>query len=236
MDELSAIRDAIAGHGLILRGGFHPEPADGVPGRPGTLVMVGNAGPGLWEAFGKACGPGPDPLDAWTREALSGAAARLGATALFPFDGPPYLPFQRWAMRAEAVFASPIGPLVHPEYGLWHAYRGALAFTARLALPPRREGANPCASCATRPCLSSCPVEALAPGAYDVPACATHVDGPAGRDCLDRGCAARRACPVGRDFVYAPAQARFHMDAFRRANRPGPEETSGPAGGLTRKV
>src|SRR4030095_137820 len=47
----------------------------------------------------------------------------------------------RWAMRAEAVAPSPLGILIHPDYGLWHAYRGALAFAERLALPPR--GARP---------------------------------------------------------------------------------------------
>ena len=41
-------------------------------------------------------------------------------------------------MRAEAVAPSPLGILIHPDYGLWHAYRGALAFAERLALPRAR--------------------------------------------------------------------------------------------------
>lgn len=209
----------IAALGLIPRGGFHPEPSDGVPGNPATLVLIGNAGPAMWEAFAKHRDEGPDPLDAWTRTVLGGVAAKLGAVALFPFDGPPYLPFQRWAMKAEAVFPSPIGPLIHPEYGLWHAYRGALALSEPLDLPARTEADNPCEDCAARPCLTACPVNALSPGAYDVPACVAHVDSDDGQDCLDLGCAARRACPVGRDHTYVPPQARFHMDHFRRANR-----------------
>ena len=44
--------------------------------------------------------------------------------ALFPFSCPPFLPFLRWAERAEVVFPSPSGPLIHPVYGLWHTYRG----------------------------------------------------------------------------------------------------------------
>lgn len=219
--RLEVIASAVAPFSFLVRGGFHPAPADAVPGSPGTLVMVGNAGPRMWAAF-RATVPtpaGPDPLDAWTREVLSGVARDLGATALFPFDGPPYLPFQRWAMRAEAVFPSPIGPLIHPVFGLWHAYRAALLFAGRITLPERAPGVSPCEGCAEKPCLTACPVGALAPGAYDVPACVGFLDGPAGADCLGRGCTARRACPVGREYVYAPAQAAFHMAHFRAANR-----------------
>ena len=49
---------------------------------------------------------------------------------------------------------------------------------------------------------------------YDVAACAKHIAAPAGRDCLTGGCLARHACPVGRDFIYGPGQAGFHMAAF----------------------
>jgi hypothetical protein len=34
---------------------------------------------------------------------------------------------------------------------------------------------------------------------------------------MSRGCLARHACPVGQGFAYAPAQAEFHMRAFRAA-------------------
>jgi hypothetical protein len=33
---------------------------------------------------------------------------------------------------------------------------------------------------------------------------------------MGEGCRARRACPVGRDYRYAPDQAAFHMRPFRR--------------------
>jgi len=224
--SLAAIEAAIESAGLVLRGAFHPGPDDSVPAlgdgrKAATLALVGNAGPGMWEAFARSPerADGADhALDRWTRRVLGEAARALGATALFPFGGPPYLPFQRWAMRAEAVAPSPIGPLIHPEYGLWHAYRGALAFAETIALPPRPALASPCESCAEKPCLSTCPVGAFSAQGYDVAACAAHIETAAGADCMDLGCRARRACPVGRAHVYGPAQARFHMEAFR-ANR-----------------
>jgi hypothetical protein len=62
-------------------------------------------------------------------------------------------------------------------------------------------------------------VGAFATEGYDAAACAGHVAAPAGADCLELGCRARRACPVGPERQYDPAQARFHMAAFLAARR-----------------
>lgn len=224
--DFKDIENALAGTGLIVRGGFYPDAGDGVPGNvPGgtaTLVLVGNAGPDMWAAFTAATTPAmrkgdANPLDDWTHEILTRAAAALGCRALFPFSGPPYYPFQQWALKAGGVFTSPTGPLIHPEFGLWHAYRGALAFHERLALtaPPRQS--SPCETCTDKPCLSACPVDAFANGQYDVPVCVAHVGAAAGAECRTRGCLARRACPIGPRYGYGPDQARFHMDKFLKA-------------------
>ncbi|MCH8155293.1 MAG: 4Fe-4S dicluster domain-containing protein [Proteobacteria bacterium] len=228
--EIATIEAALAREGLIPRGGFHPEPGDGVPGLENgaparTLVLVGNAGPALWRAFaaspefGPESGTSPDPLNRWSARVIGELAAAWGARALYPFGGPPYLPFVAWAKRAEAVAESPLGILIHPDYGLWHAYRGALAFAEAVDLAPRDRRPRPCDSCAERPCLSACPVGAFTETGYDVAACTGHISAPAGIDCMERACGARRACPVGREYVYEPAQARFHMKHFLAARR-----------------
>ena len=224
MLSLDDIATTVARHGLIQRGGFHPTDADDVPALPdgasaATLIMIGNAGPAMWRHFSAApemADGGADALDRWTRRVLGSVAASLGGALHFPFGGPPYLPFQRWAMRAEPVHPSPLGLLIHPEYGLWHAYRGALVFADRLDLPARPDVASPCDRCAEKPCLTTCPVAAFSTAGYDVPACARHLDTPAGSDCMAEGCRARRACPVGQGYRYAPDQAEFHMLPFRR--------------------
>lgn len=198
-------------------GWFHVDAGDGVPNLADgaaarTVVLIGNAGPAMWRRFS----PATQTLDEWSRGVLAPLAAKLGATAHFPFAKPP-LPFQRWAARAGTVHTSPLGMSIHAEYGLWHAYRAAFAFSEEIALPAQAEPEHPCDTCADRPCLTTCPVNAFSGTAYDVPACAAHLNTPQGADCMDLGCRARRACPVGRDFVYAPAQALFHMSAFVRA-------------------
>ena len=221
--DLGEIEYALRETGLSPRGAFHPAAGDGVPQlAPDTparsLVLAGNAGPQMWRAFAAARADSGLTLDQWSERVLTGLAARLGARAVFPFERP-YLPFQRWAQRAEACYPSPLGLLIHPDYGLWHGYRGALLFASAIALPPPDRRASPCASCADRPCLNACPARAFDGGAYDVPACVRHLATAPEPACMDGGCLARDACPVGRDYRYVPAQARFHMRAFLRNHR-----------------
>lgn len=223
----AAITAALSAAGLLPRGGFRVTAADSVPLLPDgraatTLILAGNAGPAMWQVFSlvpEVADGRPDPLNRWTERVLGGIAETLGGHALYPFGGPPYQPFVAWAKRAEAVAESPLGMLIHPDYGLWHAYRGALAFAGEIDLPPRDPRPRPCDSCSDKPCLTSCPVDAFTASGYDVVACARHIAAPEGADCLEEGCRARRACPIGRAFMYDAAQARFHMEAFLGARQ-----------------
>lgn len=217
---LAAIGRALTESGLAARGAFHPAAADGVPevapGRAaGTLVLAGNVGPAMWRAFRRRRDPDRDLLDAWSLDVLTPIAERFDGIALFPFQRP-YLPFQRWSTKAEACHISPLGIALHADYGLWHGYRGALALSKRLELPAPNRSANACEGCAGRPCLFACPVAAFKVGRYDVAACVAHLSTAAGADCMALGCRARRACPVGRAYRYAPEQAAFHMRHFLR--------------------
>lgn len=222
--NLVQITQALRGAGLDVRGAFHPDEGDGVPPRaPGvparTVVLAGNAGPLMWQHFDSARAGGVLTLDKWSERVLGGLAMRLDARAVFPFERP-YLPFQRWGTRAEPCHRSPLGLLIHADYGLWHGYRGALLLAEWIELPPVDGRADPCASCAMRPCLSACPVGAFSGSGYDVPACASHLTRKPEPVCLEIGCLARHACPVGGEYRYAPAQARFHMQAFLHKHRP----------------
>lgn len=210
---------AVAPTGMIARGGFAPDPDDAVPpardGSPTrTVVVIGNVSGTMWPAFRAAGTAGADPLDTWTRHVLAPIAADLGASYLHPSDRP-YQPFQRWAQRADDVWPSPIGLLIHPEHGLWHAYRGAFLFADPIdGLPAVGERRSPCLDCAEQPCLHTCPVDAFGPDGYDVDACRGHLATGDEPRCLDDGCAARCACPVADGLRYEPDQMRFHMRAF----------------------
>lgn len=221
MDTLSA---ALEPAGLFLRGGFYPDESDRVPALPdgstaGSVLLAGNAGGDMWAAF-SAAGPGPDPrnpLDSRLKPRILTAAAAAGGHAVLPNDGPPYVPIQDWAMRAEPVHRSPTGIMIHPEWGLWHVYRAAFLFAGQVEFAPRDDMSSPCESCAGKPCLMVCPVDAFKPDRFDFKSCADHVAGATGAACRERGCMARRACPVGREYAYPRAAQSFHTAAFLRA-------------------
>lgn len=220
--QSSGLEGELARRGLRVRGAFAPDPAldlDLLGDAPWarTVVLVGNVGRELWDASGAeiAALSGPDPLDQWTRQTVDPIAAGLQGRALYPFAGPPYWPFQRWAERAEGVRSSPIGIQIHPEFGLWHAYRAAILLPVAVDLPgePR---AHPCDTCIEKPCLTHCPVGAFSAAGYDVDRCVDRVVAVQYEtgSCSDVGCLARLACPVGAAWRYRPDHARFHMEAF----------------------
>jgi hypothetical protein len=233
-DELSTrISAHLAPNHLVVRGWFRIETGDLAEGADAALagapaLLVGNHGGGMWNAFVRSAefrDDLADPLDAWTRRMIARAARGLNGVPLFPF-GKPIWPFQRWAKRAMGIEASPLGILIHPQFGLWHALRGAIAFPGiELDIADVRATNHACDECREKPCLSACPVSAFSPGAFAAKACRGYLDAltassnesrPAGApDCMENGCAARDACPVGREFRYGSEQLRFHMWAFR---------------------
>jgi ferredoxin len=212
----SEIEEACQPFGLVVLGAFVPEPQDQVPSPGAAVVLLGNAGPTLWRAF-LAAGrqKTPSPLDRWLCEILSPIAVRLGASVLFPFDGPPFLPFLAWAFRAGAAFPSPLGLAIHPTYGLWHAYRAALVLPRPLRQPAPEIASHtsPCVACADRPCLRACPVDAFDGSTFASARCQRRLITPLGTDCLTGGYRARYACPIGREHRYDPEQIAFHMRA-----------------------
>ncbi|MEQ8294461.1 MAG: ferredoxin [Roseovarius sp.] len=209
--RLADIEIAAAGRQLGVMGVVQDDLPEGVA----SLVLLGPLEPGFWPAF--TASPeyrdgASHPLDRWSHRVITGMAEALNATPFFPFGGPPYQPFIAWAKASGRAHSSPVGLLVHDTAGLMISYRGALGFARHIDAPAPPP--SPCERCETRPCLTACPVDAFASGSYDVAACKADLDRP-GNDCMTRGCAVRRACPVSRGHGRLEAQSAFHMRAFR---------------------
>ncbi len=225
--EVETVFAAIRRTGLVPRGAFLTADSDRVGKLADirTIVLAGMVGRGGWDAFAaspEASDGLADPLDRWSRRLIESLARELGGKALFPFGGPPFLPFQRWAQRAEPRPFLTDWPINSPRITAC-----GIPIAARLASvksSPFREPAavpSPCETCTGRWCLSACPVGAFSNAGYDVAACAGHLRSAAGGDCMGGGCLARRACPVGAEHAYGPEQAGFHMRAFMRGQDGG---------------
>ncbi len=220
MAIVGQIADKLAPSGIHVRGIVAFEAEEGPLLASGlhaaSVLLLGNIGGSVWPAFSRwregYCGP--DPLDTWSKQMIRPVAADFGATAYFPSDQP-YQPFQRWAMQAEPLAPSALGILIHPRYGLWHGYRGALGFPTTLdPIPAEQDGAS------TPPqwmeeCAAACPVAAVGSDGFDVAACRRYIASQAGqRTCMLDGCAVRNCYPVGAEYRYPAEQVRFHMDAL----------------------
>ncbi|MBO6604153.1 MAG: ferredoxin [Roseicyclus sp.] len=213
--EYSALSARVRAHHLDIFGAFHPGPGDDAPAGTETLVLLGPREPGFWAhvtAEPEFIDRKPDPMDRWSRRVIGRLACDLGAKARFPFGGPPFAPFIRWATRTGRAWTSPVSILVHDVAGLMVSYRGALALKERIALP-EPPAAPPCETC-HKPCLTACPVSALTPQGYDTIVCHAYLDTVPGEACLSAGCAVRRACPLSQSYGRQPAQSAFHMRSF----------------------
>ena len=197
---------------LDIFGAFHTDASDGLG--DGTLLLVGPYEPGFWAAFTRAGewqDGTPDPMDRWSKRVLNTAARDLGAEALFPF-GEPIHPFFSWALRSGRAWSSPVLLLVHDVAGVMGSYRGALLVPKRLSLPAAP--AKPCETCSGTPCLTACPVGALPGSGYDLAACHAYLDTDPGAECMENGCAVRRACPLSQSYRRLAAQSAYHMGQF----------------------
>lgn len=218
-DILSSIADAVKPSGLVVRGALNfsdPVTPPLAGSSAHSIVLVGNAGGEYWDQFQtwhtQQPADTPNPLDTWSRRVLEQAAAPFDGHVIMPNDKP-YAPFQQWAMRAEGLCPSPVGLLIHPVYGLWHAFRGAILLDTEVLSQSAHELNHPCDACVGKPCLNSCPVDAFVQGSFAYDRCREHVRSENAGPCR-MGCLARNACPVGADFRYpAPVQA-FHQRAF----------------------
>ena len=233
MQPAEKLDDCLAEHGLFVRGVTRLSVAEiehyGIDLANTELALVGNIGSSYWPQFSQSAefaDGASHPLDRWSRRVAEDIAQRLSVQAVYPFDGPPYFPFQQWAKRAEGLEQSPIGVMMHPEFGLWHSYRFALlgagmggkeAAGSNLSAD-HAPVTSPCLNCASKPCLNTCPVAAFDASGYAVERCADYLQQTPQADCLQQGCLARNACPVAPQLRYVADQGRFHLSAFLQAH------------------
>ncbi len=193
----------------------------------GSLLLVGNAGAGLWRSLPEEnsgsvqrLDPSTDPVDSFshriTDKALNRHLPDVERMSLYPFGR---CPADLVALGSVLGWhtPSPMGLGIHQSFGMWTAYR-ALWWLNTSAVGPTvgastalvdRNRPGPCDSCATTDCVEACPPQALERGRrIDLDACIGHRT-KAGSSCAQR-CLAREACPVGSHHRYNDDQIAYH--------------------------
>lgn len=219
-DYLTEITQRLQTAGLRACGYFSIAPTDDLPLASGSVIIVGQLTSGwiYFEHSPEYHDQQPNPLDRYAKRLCQSIATTINGQVIMPNDSRidgSYYPFLQWAQRAEAVTPSALGLLIHPEFGLWQAYRAAILIPHKLPQKEKQREAtspSPCQTC-HQPCLSACPVDAFTPEGYDVNACKAYLN-TTSAICHDRGCLARVACPVGKSYEYQQTQKHFLMQKF----------------------
>ncbi len=209
------LQEILNNTGLMVSGIIRPDQSEKLPTDCAVLLLL-SPNATFWDVFTQSAeyqDGTPDPLDRWSKRVINDIAEHADAQPQFPFGGPPYAPFQHWAMVSGASWQSPVSLLVHQSRGLMISFRGALSFATDMDDAQLPATDRPCDTC-DAPCLTACPAQALTRDGYDVAACRAYLDNTPGNLCLKDGCRVRRACPIGHDIVPSK-QAAFHMAAFK---------------------
>lgn len=188
------------------------------------LLLLGSGGKMLWSVLQKQGLEQTDPVDNFSL-ALTARFVRdylEPAPYFILYPGPYPVPLQQFGALAGWHQPSPLGIGINARFGLWFAYRVAFLTSLELPLvslsPPASfspSSPSPCASCADKPCITSCPARAVsAEEAFSIPAC-TAFRLQQDSDCAEQ-CLARLACPVASEHRYSQAQLRYH---YRRSLR-----------------
>lgn len=193
----------------------------------GRLILTGHGGRRLWQQLQQVDMSHPDPVDNYslrlTRQFIHDYLDDADHLILYPGD-PYFIPLQQLGELAGWGRPSPLGQSIHPEFGVWFAHRTAFLINADLPVIRSEKRPRPCDSCAEKPCLTTCPVEAVQPAHFDISTCADFRIQPQSV-CADR-CLARMACPVAPQHRYTLEQIQYHYRqslAIMRMYRTGTE-------------
>jgi len=214
-----------------------------VPKADQSLVVVASGGNRLWAAMSKRNmlpeAGSVDPVDHYSISEVSSSLDVCSNPAqralLYPmpdsgipagFAGPApagHVSLQKLGSLAGWHQSSPMGIGIHPEHGLWFAYRALVLLD--LSVDSERTDHSgvlendTCARCKTRDCVSSCPASAITYAALpDMQACADFRLSE--NSVCQTQCLARKSCPVGKAMRYHDDQIRYHytisLDSLRR--------------------
>ena len=177
------------------------------------LVMLGQAGPALWESIRADGFDSTELFDDYSIGLVADLAEAMGGPAIeILHPAGVMLPLGRMAEHVGWGSPSPLGLTIHHRYGPWLAHRIVFVVDADLPVTDRTPGPHPCATCEDTPCVRACPVDAVSvETGFDVVRCSGYRvqdDSP----CAER-CLARLACPVGTEFIYGDAQMAHHYRA-----------------------
>lgn len=178
----------------------------------GHLCLIGSGGPLMWTNIKAPHNHESNPVDTYVETCVNDFAKSVfGETApviLYPRSDLIF-PLQQLGRLMGLAKKTPLGIDLHQQFGLWFAYRSLLWSIEDLPLVQPTQWASPCDTCADKPCISSCPAQAVTAEGFKGKNCAQHRM-ISGSSCADK-CFSRLACPYQANQRYTDEQLRYHM-------------------------
>lgn len=174
------------------------------------LIMIGHGGVQMWKCLREGGLQGADPVDEYSVGHATGFVERFlgGCDHRVLYPGNTLVPLQQLGSIAGWHHDSPLGLGVNTEFGPWFGYRAVLLVRAEIPVSTDPPGTSPCSSCTDKPCISTCPVNALSPAMTpDIKVCVEHRTVEGSRCAY--ACHARQACPAGSAHRYDDEQIRY---------------------------
>lgn len=176
----------------------------------GYLLLLGNGGRTYWDNVSPAAWQQQHPLDQhavqsvehYLQAELPGSRYQI----LYPGEFPVGL--QQLGLLAGWHSNSPLKLGINPVFGLWYAYRALVWVERGLSETEVIDFESPCSTCINKPCVQSCPVDALSGAQKMLDRCIDFrltVDSPCQSTCL-----ARLQCPVAQQHRYSEQQLNYH--------------------------
>ena len=180
------------------------------------VLLIGSAGQRLWRRLPSS--RSADPIDSFSSaRAAQFARQYLRDETFLPlYPGPLELPLQQLGRQAGWHHDSPLGIGIHPQHGLWFAYRAVLLSALKLPLSVAQVTRSPCLDCTDKPCITACPGRAVASSAaFSIPRCTGYRLSEA--SACRSACLARQACPVAAGQRYSDEQMAYHYGRSLRS-------------------
>lgn len=179
------------------------------------LILIGHGGTRFWQAL-QASGcelvrtETGHPVDAFTvakvQEFLNAECA--GAAYQIVYPGNSMIGLQALGKLAGWHHPSPFMVGINASFGSWFAYRALVLANTDFPVTAPLHTESPCVSCSAKPCIESCPAQALDEGRFDLKKCLSYRQQAA--SACKNTCLARVSCPVASEHSYSQQQMHYH--------------------------
>ncbi len=183
------------------------------------LMVFAHGGKAMWHALQQSpYKDSPDPIDTFSidvvRRYFQTTLAGHQYQLLYPGDNRT-APLQKLGALAGWHHPSAFRIGINAQYGSWFAYRAVVLADTRLTPTEQVSSANPCLTCADKPCIPVCPAKALDKGDLSLSTCLSYRLKP-DSNCQTQ-CISRIRCPIAREHRYTPEQIHYHYSVSMKA-------------------